>query len=63
MESQKNRFVITSHLMHGKDAGKGLTKQEFIIPALLTDSLKTPDTVKFNQAWVEKKLSAKKLMT
>ena len=40
MESQKSRFIITSHLTHGKDARIGLMNQESFILAILDRSLK-----------------------
>ena len=63
MESQKNKLIITSHFMHGTDAGVSRTKQEFMHPAFLTDSLKTTDTVKLKKDWFGLKLSAKRWMS
>ena len=44
-----------------KNVGKSFTKQEFMTPAFLTDSSKTPDTVKLNKDWVGQKLSGKEM--
>ena len=56
MGNQKNKSIITGPTTHGRDAGKGLMNQENSVPAVLTDSSETADTVSLNKKWVGQKL-------
>ena len=55
MGSEKSELIIANPSTHGKDARKGLMNQENIILAFLTDSSKTPDTVRKSWGWTEAK--------